>query len=143
MQRDRKGEALEERYLEYTKMLKEKELKSTPQRVAMLGILEEHGHADIEEIYNEIKKEFVSISLATVYKNINTLLEAGIIQEIKVPHKKSKFEITKHKHSHFICEKCGGVYDVAQPKSIDIELPQGFKPKEASLMLSGICPKCH
>ncbi|SMC09388.1 Fur family transcriptional regulator [Nitratiruptor tergarcus] len=134
---------MEKRYVEYTNMLKEKELKSTPQRVAMLGILEQKGHADIEDIYSEIKKEFVSISLATVYKNINTLLEAGIIQEIKVPHKKSKFELKKHKHSHFVCEKCGNVYDVEQPKSIDIELPEGFKPKETSLMLSGICPKCH
>ena len=109
----------------------------------MLRILEEKGHADIEHIYNEIKKDFVSISLATVYKNINTMLDAGIIQEIKVPQKKSKFEITKHKHSHFVCEKCGEVYDVEQPKKLDIELPEGFEPKEASVMISGICKECR
>ncbi len=138
-----KGGKMEKRYMQYSQLLKEKELKSTPQRVAMLGILEKKGHADIDDIYNEIKKDFVSISLATVYKNIHTMLDAGIIQEIKVPQKKSKFEITKHKHSHFVCEKCGMVYDIDEPKKLDIELPEGFAPKEAMVMLIGICKKCQ
>ncbi|NPA03376.1 MAG: transcriptional repressor [Epsilonproteobacteria bacterium] len=133
---------MENRYLEYSELLKKNALKSTPQRVAMLGILEKMGHADVDHIYNEIKKEFVSISLATVYKNINTMLEAGIIQEIKVPQKKSKFEITKHKHSHFICEKCGEVFDIKRPRQLDIELPEGFRAKEASVMIHGVCKRC-
>ena len=133
---------MEQKYLEYSNLLKRNDLKSTPQRVAMLGILEKKGHADVDHIYNEIKKDFVSISLATVYKNINTMLDAGIIQEIKVPQKKSKFEITKHKHSHFVCEKCGEVYDIDVPKKLDIELPEGFRPKESSVMVTGICKSC-
>ncbi len=132
-----------EKSVQYADMLKQKDLKSTPQRMAMLGIMEAKGHADIDEIYQEIKKDFVSISLATVYKNINTLLDAGIIEEIKVPQKKSKFEIVKHKHSHFVCEKCGEVYDVQKPKKLDIELPEGFEPKEASVMIVGVCKKCR
>ena len=134
---------MEQKYLEYSNLLKRNDLKSTPQRVAMLGILERKGHADIDYIYNEIKKDFVSISLATVYKNINTMLDAGIIQEIKVPQKKSKFEITKHKHSHFVCEKCGEVYDIDAPEKLDIALPEGFEPKEASVMIMGVCRACH
>ena len=133
---------METRYMEYANLLKQKELKSTPQRVAMLGILDKKGHADIDYIYNEIKKDFVSISLATVYKNVNTMLSAGIIQEIKVPNQKSKYEITKHKHSHFVCEKCGEVYDIQEPKKLDVELPEGFEPKEASVMIMGVCPSC-
>ena len=133
---------MERNYQKYSKLLNEKSLKTTPQRMAMLDILEKRGHADVEDIYGEIKKEFVSISLATVYKNINTMMDAGIIQEIKIPHKKSKYEITKHKHSHFICEKCGELYDIDIPKKLEIDLPQGFEPKESTLMISGICPKC-
>ncbi len=132
-----------EKSVQYADILKQKELKSTPQRMAMLGIMEAKGHADIDEIYQEIKKDFVSISLATVYKNINTMLDAGIIEEIKVPQKKSKFEIAKHKHSHFVCEKCGEVYDVQKPKKLDIELPEGFEPREASVMIVGVCKKCR
>ena len=132
-----------EKSVQYADMLKRKELKSTPQRMAMLGIMEAKGHADIDEIYQEIKKDFVSISLATVYKNINTMLDAGIIEEIKVPQKKSKFEIAKHKHSHFVCEKCGEVYDVQKPKKLDIELPEGFEPREASVMIVGVCKRCR
>ncbi len=134
---------MEQNYQRYVQLLGEKSLKTTPQRIAMLGILDKRGHADVEDIYGEIKREFVSISLATVYKNINTLLDAGIIQEIKVPQKRSKYEITKHKHSHFVCEKCGEVYDIEAPRKIDVDLPEGFKPKEASLMIIGICKSCH
>ena len=133
---------MENRFIEYSKLLKKKELKSTPQRVAMLKILEEKGHADIDHIYAEIKKDFVSISLATVYKNINTMLEAGLIEEIKIPQKKSRFEIKKHKHSHFVCERCSEVYDIDIPKKLDIELPDGFEPKEASVMVTGVCKEC-
>ncbi len=129
--------------MEYTDLLRQKALKSTPQRMAMLNILEKKGHADIEDIYQEIKKDFVSISLATVYKNVNTMLDAGIIEEIKVPQKKSKFEIAKHKHSHFVCEKCGEVYDIDEPKKLDVDLPEGFEPKEASIMIMGICKNCQ
>ncbi|BCD60127.1 MULTISPECIES: Fur family transcriptional regulator [unclassified Nitratiruptor] len=138
-----KGGKVENRYQIYTDMLKSKELKSTPQRVAMLNILDQKGHADIEDIYSEIKKEFVTISLATVYKNINTMLDSGIIQEIKIPYRKSKFEVTKHKHSHFVCQKCGEVYDIDEPKCLEIELPEGFKPTESSVMILGICDKCQ
>ncbi len=108
----------------------------------MLKILEERGHADIDHIYNEIKRDFVSISLATVYKNINTMLDAGLIEEIKIPKKKSRFEIKKSKHSHFICEKCGEIYDIDVPKKLDFELPPGFEPKEASVMITGLCSNC-
>ncbi len=133
---------MEGKFLEYSTMLRQKELKSTPQRVAMLNILEQKGHADIEDIYGEIKKDFVSISLATVYKNINTMLDAGIIQEIKIPQKKSRFEIAKHPHSHFVCERCGDVYDIEKPKNLDVKLPENFEPKEISVMVRGICAKC-
>ncbi|MRI58175.1 MAG: transcriptional repressor [Epsilonproteobacteria bacterium] len=133
---------MEQKYIEYSNLLKQNDLKSTPQRVAMLGILERKGHADVDYIYNEIKKDFVSISLATVYKNINTMLEAGIIQEIKVPQKKSKFEIAKAKHSHFVCESCGEVYDIEEPRNLQIRLPEGFHPKEASVMVMGVCKEC-
>ncbi len=132
-----------EKSVHYADLLKQKGLKSTPQRMAMLRIMETKGHADIDEIYQEIKKDFVSISLATVYKNINTLLDEGIIQEIKVPQKKSKFEIAKYKHSHFVCERCGEVYDVQRPKKLNIELPEGFEPREASVMVVGVCKRCH
>jgi len=137
------GREVESRLRELTQLLKANELKSTPQRMAMLRILEEKGHADIDHIYNEIKKEFVSISLATVYKNINTMLDAGLIQEIKVPQKKSKYEITKHKHSHFVCEKCGEVYDIDPPKTIEFDLPEGFEDKEVSVMVTGLCKECR
>ncbi|MRI83557.1 MAG: transcriptional repressor [Nitratiruptor sp.] len=109
----------------------------------MLEILERYGHADIEEIYNEIKEIFISISLATVYKNINTMLEAGLIQEIKIPNGKSKFEIVKEHHSHFFCTQCNRIYDIPHPQRLPLLLPDGFVPKESMVMVTGVCATCH
>ncbi|MRJ02426.1 MAG: transcriptional repressor [Epsilonproteobacteria bacterium] len=134
---------VESRLREYMTMLKSRELKSTPQRVAMLRILEEMGHAEIEEIYNHIKRDFVSISLATVYKNINTMREAGLIQEIKVPERRSRFEIVKEPHSHFLCRQCGRIYDIPQPRVEELQLPEGFEPLHYTLTVEGICRECR
>jgi Fur family peroxide stress response transcriptional regulator len=51
-------------------LLQKSKLKATPQRVAILKSIEKLGHASIEEIYEDIKENFPSISLATIYKNI-------------------------------------------------------------------------
>jgi Fur family peroxide stress response transcriptional regulator len=129
-------------FIEYSKLLKEKELKSTPQRLAMLKILEDRGHVDIDSIYKEIKNDFESISLATVYKNINKMLDVGLIEEIKVPKRKSKFEIKKQRHSHFVCERCAEIYDIEAPQKLEVKLPKGFKPKESSVLIVGVCISC-
>ena len=68
---------------QFTKDLKAKNLKVTPQRIAMLHEIEENGHMDVDELYERIKEFYPSISLATIYKNIGALCEANILREIK------------------------------------------------------------
>lgn len=64
--------------MELLQMLKKYDLKATPQRLCVLKILKRHEHPNIDELYAEIKREYPSISLATVYKNINTLQSQGL-----------------------------------------------------------------
>jgi len=126
----------------FTELLRQKRLKTTPQRLAMLRILHERGHADIDHIYQEIKKEFLSVSLATVYKNVHTMLEAGLIEEIRIPRHKSRYEISKERHGHFLCQRCGELYDVPQPSQLDLSLPEGFVADTFLVMAKGVCAKC-
>ena len=97
--------------------LKDRNLKVTPQRVAIARAIQKHGHIDIDKLYQTIQKEFPSISLATLYKNINSFLEKGFIREIAIPNHKSKYELVEKSHAHFICTRCGKVEDL----EIDIE----------------------
>ncbi|EHD7798918.1 peroxide-responsive transcriptional repressor PerR, partial [Campylobacter coli] len=99
--------------MELLQILKKHELKATPQRLCVLKILKRHEHPNIEELYEEIKKEYPSISLATVYKNLNTLQEQGLVVEINVANQKTCYDIYEERHIHIICNKCGNIEDMS------------------------------
>ncbi|NPA88541.1 MAG: transcriptional repressor [Epsilonproteobacteria bacterium] len=125
----------------YKNLLENSDLKITPQRLAILKELDEKGHASIEEIYDEIKEIYPSISLATIYKNINALKEENIISEICL-HNKPKFEITKEAHAHFICKTCGKVEDVPLTEILCPEADEKYKDSQKELYIYGICQEC-
>ena len=123
--------------------LKKSGLKVTPQRVMILDELKKGGHLNVDEIYAKIKPLYSSISLATVYKNLSSLLEAGIIKEVYIPEQKQKYELKQKAHAHFFCSKCGNIRDVEVDEST---LKQAFKGGEDiedfSMMYMGVCIEC-
>ncbi|MDR0408326.1 MAG: transcriptional repressor [Campylobacteraceae bacterium] len=104
--------------MDFISLLKSKNLKATPQRLSVLEVLDKNGHPTMEEIYEEIKREFPSISLATVYKNINTLRESNTVIEINTQNGKTRYDIYVKPHTHIICKKCGSIRDVDFLESI-------------------------
>jgi Fur family transcriptional regulator, peroxide stress response regulator len=65
-------------------LLKDKELKATPQRISVLKELGRKTHPTMDDLYEALKKDNPSMSLATVYKNISTLKEKGVVIEVNV-----------------------------------------------------------
>jgi len=60
---------------DFTNILREHHLKATPQRLAILENIFLYGHINIDKLYDKVKQKFHSISLATIYKNINAMSE--------------------------------------------------------------------
>jgi Fe2+ or Zn2+ uptake regulation protein len=127
---------------EIKSLLEESNLKITPQRLAILKELDRKGHASIEEIFENIRDFFPSISLATIYKNITALKEEEIISEICL-HQKAKFEITKEPHAHFICKKCGKVEDLPFSEAVKNEIDKNYPDAQKELYIYGICKECE
>jgi len=125
----------------YKELLENSNLKITPQRLAILKELENKGHASIEEVYENIKEIFPSISLATIYKNINALKDEGIVSEICL-HQKPKYEINKDSHAHFICKKCGKVEDIDFDEVIDKNFSKKYPNTQKEVYIYGICKEC-
>jgi len=98
--------------MEFLERLKKSGLKATPQRIAVLRELDKKNHPTMDEMYMEIKKAHPSISLATVYKNVNVLREEGIVIEINVPNGKMRYDYFTKPHIHMICKNCGNVRDM-------------------------------
>ncbi|QOP40698.1 Fur family transcriptional regulator [Sulfurimonas marina] len=130
----------------YTELLRAHNLKATPQRIEIANALMLNGHLTIEKLYDILLKKFNSISLATIYKNINIMIENAFIQEVKLPNAKSVYELTKEAHSHLVCEKCGEVEDIHLDLSPIHEFDLShinFQVNKVDMVLSGLCKNCQ
>jgi len=132
--------------MNYELLLRERYLKVTPQRLGILNLLHAHGHISVEDLYQKIQKQFSSISLATLYKNINAMIETSLLKEVKIPNMKSKYEIVKTPHAHLICDTCGSLEDLEMNMNElhTLITPQSrFEVHQTDLIFSGICQKCQ
>jgi len=120
-------------------LLKDKKLKVTPQRIAILKEIIKEGHISVDDIYSRIKDNFPSISLATIYKNINSLKDVNIIYEINTQNSKAKYEIRKASHAHFVCQVCSKVEDMDIDKN---DFKNYGKFNQIDLYLYGACEDC-
>ena len=130
----------------FTDELRQHNLKATPQRLAISDALYTHGHINIDALYLLMLKNFHSISLATIYKNINLMLENSFIQEIKIPQDKSVYELIKATHHHLVCSTCKSIEDIfIDTKDIDsqVQTKSNFKISKTDFVFSGICKNCQ
>lgn len=98
--------------MKHIELLKKYSLKATPQRICILKVLDKHEHPTIDELFSELKEFYPTISLATVYKNLNSMIEAGMVIDIKIAGQKSRYDIFEYPHIHMICQDCGKVFDI-------------------------------
>ena len=129
----------------YTNLLKEYDLKVTPQRVAIVEELYKNGHMNIDDLYKKLLSKFPSVSLATIYKNINAMVEKVFLSEVKIPNTKSVYEFVKTEHAHLVCSSCGYIEDVMlDASSILNEASKltSFKIDSTNIVLNGLCPHC-
>ena len=94
-------------------MLKEKGIRPTETRKVILSEVSKSDHPDANEIYLKIRGNHSNISMGSVYRNLNLFKEKGIIYELEqVGGVPGRFELGSPDHSHFICEKCGNIFDI-------------------------------
>ncbi len=127
-------------------LLREHNIKITPQRLAIIQLMDQYGHISVRDIFEKIKESFPSLSLATVYKNINAMMESNFINELKIVGQDNKYELVKERHSHLICRNCGEIEDVhidtaGLEKSVPAE--KGFRVEESSIQFFGLCKACQ
>jgi Fur family transcriptional regulator, ferric uptake regulator len=133
-----------------TEYVKDKKLKSSTQRNHILSIMvNEKRHRTIEEIYTIAKKGNSDIGIATVYRTVRLLCDAGIVREIYMGHDVTRYEIITDEshHDHLICVKCGRFIevesDVIEKEQLRIAQSSGFELTNHSLIMYGICNECR
>lgn len=88
-------------------------LKYSRQRESIKNFLAtRYDHPTAETVYLNIKEKFPNISLGTVYRNLSLLAEIGEIQKLSTGMGPDRFDANPAPHYHFICNRCGGVFDL-------------------------------
>ena len=93
--------------------LKEHEFRITPQRMAVLKVLAvSEGHPTVERIYETVRADFPTTSIATIYKTVNLLKELGEVLELGFPDGSNRYDGNKpYPHPHVICTECKKIID--------------------------------
>ena len=105
-----------------------------------------HGHPSPELIYEGVRKKIPSISLATVYKNVRTFLDSGLLREVSFHHGSLRVEPNEHEHHHLVCVRCKKITDLESaslgPVRVKERLPRGFQVTRITVDVLGICAAC-
>ncbi|OOB77396.1 MAG: transcriptional repressor [Epulopiscium sp. Nuni2H_MBin003] len=125
-------------------VLKQHNLKVTPQRLAIFGALSNTtSHPTAEEIYTVIQSEFPTMSLATVYKTLDTFVKSNLIQQLNVGENSFRYDATTLSHPHIICTNCSVVVDLENFMDLDFtKINTDFEITYHKLFLYGLCPTC-
>ena len=102
-------------------------------------------HPTALEIYNLARAADPTISMGTVYRNLNLLAEQGKILQIKVPGGADRFDGTIKPHNHAVCTSCGMVMDYDfdfEPLNKELLEKSGFKCEELNITVRGTCKEC-
>jgi Fur family peroxide stress response transcriptional regulator len=131
------------------KAFRDKRYRLTPQRLAMLKIIaESERHPSAEQIYEQMKADFPTTSLATIYKTLTLLKDMGEVLELHFASVGSRYDGNKpYPHPHVICTKCGQILDPesAAVAEISQEMARqtGYQITHHQLNFFGLCPRCQ
>ncbi|MFP4698235.1 MAG: Fur family transcriptional regulator [Eubacteriales bacterium] len=128
-------------------MLKSNQLKVTPQRLAIFNILyHTTEHPSAEKIYKQLQPTHPTMSLATVYKTLDTLKKSALVQELNVGEDSFRYDANINPHPHAICLKCSRVIDLHTDELIDtvkkIQQQTDFEIVSEKFYFYGYCPEC-
>lgn len=138
---------VEERLTEFRRRFREAGLALTHQReVLYRAVLEMGSHPSPEAIYERVRQQIPSISLGTVYKNIKTFVETGLLREVSPHHGSLRLEANLADHHHLVCTRCKTIVDVedaaVEPVRLRRKPPKGFRVERYNVEFQGLCPAC-
>ena len=129
------------------KKMKERGLKITPQRIAIIEVLADKVilHPGAKLIHREARKRGGRLSLSTVYATLNELCRLNLIKMLEFDKMENRYEGNFSHHLNLVCLGCGNILDY--PKALPIsskkvENQTGFKPYEMRFEYHGYCKEC-
>lgn len=107
-------------------------------------LMHTNEHPTAEMVYQWLKPENPSLSLGTVYRNLNVLADEGRIRRMAFPVE--RYDADLHAHPHFRCDKCGAVYDMDFPYNSELDRraleTSAHQVEGHEVIFHGVCANC-
>ncbi|MDL2280492.1 transcriptional repressor [Selenomonadales bacterium OttesenSCG-928-I06] len=131
-----------------TTLLRDKGFKVTPQRIAIYNaLLSTKEHPKAETIYNKLLPLYPTMSLATVYKTLETLSNLNLIQVLNLGEDSFRYDADMSTHHHIRCLKCDKVEDLhgidAQTFINEVTDKTNYTLQRQQFYFFGVCPNCQ
>ncbi|MDX1643292.1 MAG: Fur family transcriptional regulator [Thermoanaerobaculia bacterium] len=133
----------------FVEFLRQRGMRVTAERLALLDeVFAQHGHLDAEQLFMRMQAHGHKISRATVYRNLDLLVECGLVRKYRLGHDRFLFEHVHpgQSHDHIACRECGSVVEFVSPAISalleEILKAHGFVPEESALQVMGLCGIC-
>jgi len=141
------NDTLAERFRAY---LREKELPITSQRLVIAELLlHAPGHLSAEDVASQVVEHGHKVGLATVYRTIDLLVDAGLVVERDFGEGFRRFEPARdvRKHEHLLCSVCGAIEEFRDERiekiTSNIATVRGFSRERHQLVIHGVCRACQ
>jgi Fe2+ or Zn2+ uptake regulation protein len=127
--------------------LRERGLRVTAARLAVLDAVDAHQHADADTVLRTARASLGSVSVQAVYDVLHTLTDNGLLRRIEPAGHPARYERRLgDNHHHVVCRGCGAVADVDcavghAPCLLPVDT-SGFRIDTAEVTFWGLCPDC-
>jgi len=123
-------------------------IKLTHQRVEIFReVARSEEHPDVETIFRRVRKRLTTISLNTVYSNLQLLEKLGLLSRLESLCHRVRFDANTDAHHHFICSRCGSIRDFYSQEMDELRVPKEARSlgqvRSFHLLVRGICSKCR
>ncbi len=121
--------------------------RATKQREHVYALLlEKRDHPTADEVYARAKSDMPTISLATVYNCLETLVETKLIRQVNFEREPTRYCPNLTQHAHFYCKESGEIIDIELSDTLLTELkktlPKGFHAEHIDIAYDGVCNHC-
>ncbi|MDP9121867.1 MAG: transcriptional repressor [Acidobacteriota bacterium] len=135
-----------ERFLAY---LRDGNQRVTAERLTLFDeIFSQHGHINAEELLRALRERGGKISRATVYRNLDVMVECGLVRKQRLGRNRFLYEHVHagQQHDHLVCTDCGRVVEFVSPGIVALQSEicraHGFTPFHHTLQINGLCNRC-
>ena len=121
-------------------------VRVTPQRMMIVDVLvDNRTHPTAENIFRQVRQQYPSISLATVYHTLALLSEQGLVLELHGGNDGLRCDPDTTPHAHAYCKRCNKVFDIPVPalQSWPTTALPGFHTEKTEISLYGRCNECQ